>query len=218
MRSSQRLRVLLTLAALSALAVLLCLVRRRLAHGGWYVYINWNLFLAWVPLGLALWAEALSRRPEVPRLKLAAVGGAWLLFFPNAPYVITDLIHIQSTVRVPLWHDALMIFTYALVSLLCGLFSLDWMRRVVARLSTPRWGWAMVGAVMPLAGFGIYLGRIERWNSWDILHAPHVLLWRGLVNLRNPHALLMTAEFALLLAVCYGLLLSLTSLRPEPHD
>jgi uncharacterized membrane protein len=215
---TNRLRILLTLAALSALAVLLCLVRRRLAHGGWYVYINWNLFLAWVPLGLALWADRLARLPRVPWLKLAAVSGAWLLFFPNAPYVVTDLIHIQETVRVPLWHDAVMLFSYALVSLLCGLFSLDWMRQTVARLSTPRWGWALVGAAIPLAGFGIYLGRIERWNSWDVLHAPHRLLWRGFVNLQNPHALLMTVEFALLLAVCYGLLLSLTSLRPEPHD
>lgn len=187
----------------------LLVVRYGLVRNGWYVYINWNLFLAWVPVGLALWFEReAGRHPEKKAGRLLLIGLSWLLFFPNAPYVITDLIHIQNTSGLPVWHDAVMIFSYALVSLVCGLASFHWMRRSLRKLF-PVWGNRLMLATLPLAGFGIYLGRVQRFNSWHPLTNPMHLAREILSAMTSRQAMLMTVEFSLLIGFCYLLLLSL---------
>jgi uncharacterized membrane protein len=100
----------------------------------------------------------------------------WLLFFPNAPYVLTDLIHLRQRAGVPLWFDLVMILAFAFTSLWIGFHSLRLVQRWIARHCGPRLGWTMVLVVMPLTGFGLYLGRMLRWNSWDILTRPFSLL------------------------------------------
>ncbi|SDM35965.1 DUF1361 domain-containing protein [Siphonobacter aquaeclarae] len=205
---TRRFRLIASLAALSALSVFLLVVRYGLSREGWYVFINWNLFLAWIPLGLSLWFEKQARERPEATVSLTAIGLLWLLFFPNAPYVITDLVHIQNTSRIPVWHDAVMIFSYALVCLACGLASFHWMRRSLRQL-LPVWGDRIMLATLPLAGFGIYLGRVQRLNSWHPLTRPMHLIREILSALTARQALLMTVEFSLLIGFCYLLLLSL---------
>ncbi|MFT4032425.1 MAG: DUF1361 domain-containing protein [Siphonobacter sp.] len=207
-----RVRLLASLMALSILSGCFLAIRFGLLRMGWYVFINWNLFLAWIPLGLSLYFEQLTFRPSPPKCKLLAVGSAWVLFFPNAPYVITDLIHIQNTTQIPLWHDAIMIFCYALASLFCGLLSYHWMNQSMQRIF-PIWSRYVMMVVLPLAGFGIYLGRVKRLNSWHLITKPKLLIQLISESLVSRQALLMTIEFSFLIGFCYLLLLSLMKIE-----
>jgi uncharacterized membrane protein len=177
----------------------------RMYHSGSirFMFLSWNLFLAWVPLGIALLTY---RRLEQGRLRgYHGLGGwvAWLLFFPNAPYIITDLLHLTRRSAVPIWYDSLMVFSYALVGLLAGLLSLYLIHRVMDRLLGRGAAWWVVMGSLLLAGFGVYLGRFERWNSWDLLTNPAGLLGNALAQLTNPTALRLTAVFALMLTLIY---------------
>jgi uncharacterized membrane protein len=177
----------------------------RMYHSGSirFMFLTWNLFLAWVPLGIALLTY---RRLEQGRLRgyHGLVGwAAWLVFFPNAPYIITDLLHLTKRSAVPIWYDSLMVFSYALVGLLAGLLSLHLIHRVMDRLLARMMAWGVVMGSLLLAGFGIYLGRFERWNSWDLLTNPASLLGSALEQLTNPTALRLTAVFALMLTLIY---------------
>jgi uncharacterized membrane protein len=177
----------------------------RMYHSGSirFMFLTWNLFLAWVPLGIALLTY---RRLEQGRLRgyHGLVGwAAWLVFFPNAPYIITDLLHLTKRSAVPIWYDSLMVFSYALVGLLAGLLSLHLIHRVMDRVLGRMMAWGVVMGSLLLAGFGIYLGRFERWNSWDLLTNPASLLGSALEQLTNPTALRLTAVFALMLTLIY---------------
>lgn len=140
-----------------------------------FSFLIWNLFLAWIPLGLA---ELLAGRLRRNGRFNAFAGGlacAWLLFFPNAPYLLTDLLHWKPRPEAPPWLDLLLLVHFALLGLSLGFASLRVMRRLVeTRLGSLKAHVFTVGVLL-LASFGIYLGRFRRWNSWDVVLAPHSL-------------------------------------------
>jgi uncharacterized membrane protein len=111
----------------------------------------------------------------------------WLLFFPNAPYILTDLQHLSHPYGgAPIWFDMLLINWFAWTGLLLGIFSLFLMQDLVRR-TLGRWaGWGFVLSVSALSGLGIYLGRFLRWNSWDLLLRPLDLLWELIQYALNP--------------------------------
>lgn len=184
-------RAALTLAALllslllaSALCVAAVEFRIRHTHGSSYRFLDWNLFLAWIPLTLALAAHAASRRS---RSSLTAVLGVlWLLFFPNAPYMLTDFIHLQDSSTTPLWYDGLMISAFAWTALLLGFVSLYAMQTIWRKAAGPLVAWSAVIAALALGSLGVYIGRFVGYNSWDALLHP-VEMARVLDSqLRNP--------------------------------
>ncbi|MCB9593292.1 MAG: DUF1361 domain-containing protein [Sandaracinaceae bacterium] len=174
----------------------------RVGYSGRFVYgfLLWNLFLAWVPWLLSLpvaWAIT-HRRRSVGIVALLA----WVAFLPNAPYVITDFLHLTVRSPVPLWYDVLLLGTASITGLLAGAFSL---RRVEESLDGRVHPWLLqagVWVVILASGFGIYLGRFERWNSWDVLVHP-MSLGQSLLNMPTPRAAVVTAACAGLLGVAY---------------
>ncbi|WP_170110583.1 DUF1361 domain-containing protein [Flavilitoribacter nigricans] len=140
-------------------------------RGPSFLFLVWNLFLAWVPYGISLLI-----RPEQPRWWRYILLGAWLPFFPNAPYIITDLLHLQERLPVPLWYDMLTIFSFAWTGLIFGYLSLI----RIQKHCFDQWGPVMsnliTAGVWLLAGLGIYIGRFLRWNSWDVLTSPRALV------------------------------------------
>lgn len=138
-----------------------------------YSFLIWNLFLAAVPLALSLPLPHI-RRPATRTMMLCG----WLLFFPNAPYVLTDLIHLtpHNHGHVPLWLDLIMLLSFAFVSLWLGFQSLSQVQNWLAQRATVKFAWGTSIAVLLLSGFGVYLGRFLRWNTWDILTRPDRLL------------------------------------------
>jgi uncharacterized membrane protein len=159
-------------------------------HG--YAFLVKNLFLAWVPYFFSLaavWlegAETGSRRG--PRWVTAGVWAAWLAMFPNAPYIFTDLIHWRGRFEMPWWFDLGLVLMFALAGCFAGMVSLRIMHELVRRRAGQVGGRCFVTVVALLSGLGIYLGRFERWNSWDLLTRPHQVAWRTLWDLTSPYA------------------------------
>ncbi len=159
------------LALSSALGVAM-LVARVLYGGRGHGYLVWNLFLAWLPLGFACATCLAAQFSHFQRRLVFLLGCGWLLFLPNAPYIVTDLVHLRLRPPVPLWYDVLLLMVFAWTGVLLGFTSLQMMQRLV----TERWGvwrgWLFALAALLLASFGIYLGRFQRWNSWDAMFQP----------------------------------------------
>lgn len=209
-------RTALQLLGLTALPLALQIAKMIYAGHASHVYVAWNLFLAWLPLGFA-W---LAVRPRATPMAVRVVAGlVWLLFLPNAPYLVTDLMHLRVSGGVPILYDVVLLFSAALCGLALGLVSLRWMQSAVrARLGV--WPGRLFGlAALGAAGFGMYLGRYLRWNSWDVLIRPAALAQDIWLRVRHPvqhwQAWALVLLFATLLACVYGALNALPAAREE---
>lgn len=197
----------LSAAACSALGVAMVVARWEWTGSIRYLFLVWNLFLAWLPWLFSLPLATLpSRRGH--GWKLLPLLGLWLLFLPNAPYIVTDLLHLRAANGVPVWFDAALLFTFAWTGCLLGFFSLRIAHgRIEAWLGAAA-GWLFVFAAAVLTGFGIYLGRFLRWNSWDIVSQPGALardiLDRVLSPGSHPQTWLVTAFFAAFFVCAYA--------------
>ena len=172
--SDRRIAVVGSLALLSLFTLAMLAFRVAYTRTGDHTWIAWNLVLAWVPFALAL--VIYERAPSAPRMQLAGLGALWLLFFPNAPYILTDLKHIGVGGKVPILYDVLLLSAAAWTGLLLGLTSLFLIHAVARRLLGASNAWALVVGVLTVSSFGIYLGRVQRWNSWDVFLRPGALL------------------------------------------
>jgi uncharacterized membrane protein len=182
-----RLLLLLMLALSSALSVTLSILRIWYSGTRYYIFLNWNLMLAWVPLALAFMLWRLDRKSgHRPRLLMLVVFCSWFLFFPNSPYLVSDLMHITSRNNVPVWYDTLMIFSFAWNGLILGFVSLWIVQQLAARWFGAAFSWLFAAVVLTATGFGIYLGRFQRWNSWDVLVDPLGMAKQVLVYALNP--------------------------------
>ncbi len=218
-----RTRILLAVAALVAASVWcgVLLAVRKVEFGEFaYAGLVWNLVLAWIPLGLAALLVASYSRGR-SRAELAAVAIAWLIFLPNAPYVLTDFVHLEQSHRL---YDSLIIASFAFTSLALGFASLLLVQLVVTRLAGALFGWLTVVGSLFAASLGIYLGRVQRVNSWDVVHRPG-RLWE-LARIRiddpfgNPHligyVILLGGFLTLAYAGLYGLSTLVGSQRQWP--
>ena len=203
-----------------ASVVLTVLVAYRIIAGAQvrHAYLVWNLFLAWLPLALAWRVQMLERRGAPRDWKFWATASAWLLFFPNAPYIFTDLVHLTSRWQSRYWADLTLILLFAMTGFLLGFLSLYLMQSLVARRFGWRMGWLFVAVVAGLSSFGIYLGRFLRWNTWDVLLNPLELLrdvgGMAVHPLAHGGPVRFQLLFALFLFLAYLMLYTLTHLRP----
>ncbi len=150
----------------------LLIARSFLTTDNFYRFLPFNLFLACIPLGLS-WLIALYGRQRFrSSFFLFIAGFVWLIFFPNAPYIITDFVHLKMRGGIPLWFDALLILSFASTGLLSGHYSLYIMQTLITRRWGKLAGWVGAVAALALGSFGIYLGRFLRWNSWDLFLDP----------------------------------------------
>ncbi|WP_229216939.1 DUF1361 domain-containing protein [Dyadobacter luteus] len=204
---------LLLLVLLSLVAVFFHLIR---------IYFNspvdfsmdWNLFLSWIPLIAAFIANNLTKRfGDIP-YTLIAISLFWLAFFPNAPYMVTDLAHLTVDYERDLtWHDTIMLFFYAEVSLFNGLVSLYWIHQAWRQVFTRRMSTVFFFLSLPLAGFGVYLGRVRRMNSWDIIHEPRLIFQSMLESLLDRTAWVFALEIGMLIGILYLVLWAIIRFR-----
>ena len=219
--SARRLATLGSLAAASAFAVAAELARIR--HTGSYEHwwLVWNLGLAWIPFVLALVLYDGHRR-GVRGALLLPIGALWLLFFPNAPYVLTDFVHLAPAVGVPLWFDAGLISAFAFTALMLGYGSLYLVQAVVRDVAGAAAAWVVALGALGLGSVGIYLGRFVRLNSWDVLTDPGFVL--GLARVRiaaplgNPQLIAVTGFFTAFLTVTYLAVYGLAALGRESES
>lgn len=159
------------------LACLICilLVAARVAYSDTerHAGLIWNLFLAWIPFMLAYFAHAVSWRRAMLYLVIPVIAFLWLIFFPNAPYMLTDLQDLSRRASgAPLWYDVIIVVWASWTGMLLGVISLYLMQNIIIRTFGRRAGWAFVFVISALSSFGIYIGRFVRLNSWDILQNP----------------------------------------------
>ncbi|NIJ51854.1 DUF1361 domain-containing protein [Dyadobacter arcticus] len=190
------------LAFVSAAAMTLLSMRVLIENWG-FIFLAWNLFLAWIPLIFIKWVWEQESRQKLPFWLLAIYLCVWLLFFPNAPYIITDLKHLRAVPEHMIWYDALMIFTFSVAGFLTGLYSIRIVHRLVAGRWNERLAWMVVTVSMFMSGFGVFLGRYGRWNSWDIVTQPGSLARGILKSMTDPLAIKHTFSFSFVLMLLY---------------
>jgi uncharacterized membrane protein len=207
------------LALVFASVVSVALVVARIAWTRQIVYgfLIWNLFLAWLPLAFALFAADTYREGAKQTWRFYVLTGAWLLFFPNAPYIFTDLIHLTRRFSGHFWVDLVLILLCALTGLVVGFLSMFLMQSVVTRMFGRLVSWFFIAFVAALSGVGIYVGRFMRFNSWDIVVQPISLLqeiasWVG-SPVANGSSVAFSALFAIFLFIAYVMLYGLTHLQ-----
>lgn len=173
-------------------------------------FLAWNLFLAAIP-AVAAWffARAMAKGSSV--IAQVAWFVIWLVFLPNAPYIITDFVHLTSHPGIPFWYDTALITSCAGTGLLLGYTSIADVQAAITRRFSAFAGWVLVIAAVLLSGFGIYLGRFLRWNSWDTLTSPRQLFPEITDRLINP--LSNPQTFGVTIVYGVGLFLGYVALR-----
>jgi len=178
---------------------------RMVYSGNWhYASLIWNLFLAFIPFALSSWLLKLksdSRRSQYTVLM------AWLVFFPNAPYIITDFVHLGPGKAAPFWYDIILLFWASWNGLLLGFISLWKIEQFLSTRLSRKMVSLCIYVFILLGAFGVYAGRYLRWNSWDVIVRPFSIM-RDLKHIAlNPEDNLrtwaMTVTFALLMTTCY---------------
>ncbi len=172
-----------SLALSTTLAISLLSARNIGLHTNDHAWFVWNIFLAWIPYLASLWADSLHQHPQTRPWHLIVPTGLWIVFLPNAPYLITDFMHIRQRPDMPwlFWYDMILMATFAWTGCILGAFSLSTMQRIIRDYSSSLTSWLFVLASAGLCGIGLYLGRFERWNSWDILLHPKAIAY-DLIN------------------------------------
>ncbi len=189
-----------------------------------YSFLLWNLFLSWIPYLISMLILFLLSRENL-KFKgpiIGVFGFLWLLFFPNAPYIFTDIIHIvrmpaltyRHTLLSPnsiLWYDITLNLAFAFIGHIIGLTSLLIVHKICENRYDKGIAWVFVCFVMLLSGFGIYVGRFIRLNSWDILNDTlnTVLTLLDSISFR---AVLFSMVFGFFIFLTYLIIYSLQNL------
>lgn len=186
----------------SALAVGLWFMRARVSGSTQLGLLVYNLTLAWIPWFLSALTSSLPK--SSPRILLLVLGAAWLLFLPNAPYIVTDLVHFHERPPVPLWLDIFVFFSFALGGCLLGFHSVRHMEEVVReRVGSVPAAATALGSLM-LCGAGIYLGRYPRLNSWDALLRPGDVVETVLASVIQRDAIAFSVILGAVLVTSYA--------------
>ena len=177
------------------IAFTLCLLSVRMIITGelTFIFLAWNLFLAWIPFVIS--QKLIGTRN---RGKIIVLICCWLLFLPNAPYIITDFLHLKHRLPVPYWYDILLLFSAALNGLLFAFASLLNVEKFLIKRYGNRISGIIILCSFFLCAFGIYMGRYLRWNSWDLLINPFDISADILDRVLNPFAHFVTWSVTML--------------------
>jgi uncharacterized membrane protein len=165
-----------------------------------YYFLNWNLLLAVIPLFISLIISSEFVRKKT-KILTAALFAVWLVFFPNAPYIITDLYYLNNHSQKMFWYDLITILVFAWTGLLSGFLSLDIIKDVLlSKLSRVK-SITVVCGLLFVCAFGIYLGRELRWNTWEIFIKPGKFFLDVINRFINPIGHKRTWAFTFLMGV-----------------
>ena len=175
MDSSFKLNISKKIRILIIFIILLILAYTIWADSIFFIYLIWNIFLAFIPFFISttlLWYKNQNKN----HLAFFIVGFLlWLIFFPNAPYIITDLIHLGVNKEVPILLDIILLFSSLFVGMYFTLKSLSHIEQIFLSYFSKKKTNIIVLLIILLSSLGIYLGRYLRWNSWDTFFSPKYL-------------------------------------------
>jgi uncharacterized membrane protein len=184
LREAGRLNTTILLISLSLFSCILSVIRIIYTGSLEFLFLDWNLFLAFIPWlisSIIILSKLQNRKTLLVILILS-----WLLFFPNSPYILTDLFHLRMSSNAPLWYDLILILSFAWTGLLYGFMSLRDIEKVLEIYIGKGKTVYLTIAFLFLSGFGIYVGRYLRWNSWDVFVSPFAMSHDILSRLSEP--------------------------------
>ena len=194
-----------------------------------FAFLIWNLFLAWIPFLVSLVMYYINRKQDgtKKRMNLLVMGFIWLIFYPNAPYIVTDIIHLgiydyyavqdyslSFNSNLIIWFDFILVVFFVFVGYILGHISLYIVHKMVMERYKKATGWIFVFIVSNLSGFAIYLGRFLRLNSWEVVTNPLILVKKILENI-NVSSLTFTIVFGSLIFFIYIGLYTLSFLKRD---
>lgn len=168
-----------------------------------YLFLAWNLFLAWIPF---FTSSLFTYAGNKGRWKIFFIFCCWLAFFPNGLYIITDLIHLEEESSVPKWFDAILLFSSSVAGLIMAFVSLYRVEKFLTKLFGRKTVTLLTLLLLFLGSFGVYLGRFLRWNSWDIISNPFRLIISILHRIVSPIDHFQTWGITCLLTALFYLL------------
>lgn len=221
-----------TLFVLSVLGFFMIMYRVIRLDSIKYAFLIWNLFLAWIPLSISMILSYLDNGGGENNKSLVfkfIMGFVWLFFFPNAPYMITDVIHLRGlnfityneyvfrfNQELMVWYDFVVVLFIIIVGCLVGFISLYLIQKIVEKQYKKTGGWILVCIVSYLSGFAIYLGRFPRLNSWEIVSNPKNVLSNIIASL-GMQTLMFSMLFGSFLLLIYWGLYRLTYLKTSEN-
>ena len=177
-----------------------------------YIFIVWNIFLAWIPYVLSSFFTAYKHRDKWKQLCLFA---SWLLFFPNALYIVTDLVHLEESTSVPLWYDVILLFASSFIGLIMAFISLQKVEYYLKGFFDKKTVRLIIPLILFTGSFGVYLGRFQRWNSWDVIHNPLALAMDILNRFVSPVDNYKTWAITIILTALYPLMYFFIKILPQ---
>ncbi|MCA9332917.1 DUF1361 domain-containing protein [Candidatus Saccharibacteria bacterium] len=208
----------LILALVTANLVSLVLFSLRVIDSGGlrYWFLVWNLVLAWIPLVFAVLLSINLKKKSWSSIPNILITLMWLVFLPNSFYLVSDLIHLQTTYEVSILYDTVLFTSFIFNSYLSGFISLFIVHKELIKRTSLKTAHIIIASVLLLCSFAIYLGRVLRWNTWDIFLHPNSLLFdvsEQVVNdAAQSRASVTTLSFFVLLGGMYMVVWQLTRL------
>lgn len=180
----------------------LLLVRFYYSNTFDYRFYGWNTFLAAIPYV----ASTLLLKMKKLHIGAIVLLACWLLFFPNAPYIITDLFHYEERFPVPYWYDLVLVISAAWNGLILGIVSLMNVEKFLSRYLKPFWVLVCEVISLLLCGYGVFIGRFLRFNSWDIFKDPRELVYNSAHHVLLPQHYSKLWVFTLLFSLLIGII------------
>lgn len=184
------------------------LVAEMLAGQGFvHAYLLWNLFLAWIPFGLALWLRISLCHKLWSSWEALSLSAAWLIFLPNSFYMVSDFIHLDEVDPSQALLSSVTFTTFIFTGVLLGISSLYLVHMEFLKRLSRRDAATLVGILLMASSIAIYIGRDLRWNTWDVLVNPMGLLFDLSERLLHPaqygQVLAVVIPFFILLSTMY---------------
>ncbi|NNT71731.1 DUF1361 domain-containing protein [Flavobacterium sp. IMCC34852] len=192
----------------------LLLVRAKITNSVYLFFLIWNVFLAFIPYVITLHLLTLDLK-KTAQFKVLAIMGIWLAFVPNAFYIITDLVHLVNSDGHIFWLDLIILSSYALIGFAFGILSLLDFEKILYQFTTVKITSLIIPIICFLCGIGIYIGRILRYNSWDIISNPFELaydLFQMAISLKS---ILFSIHFGVFIYFSFLIKKNLTSNNPN---
>ena len=206
LKISGRFNLSILLMTMSGFCFIISLLRFYFSESRVFLFLNWNLFLAFIPWMISS-VLILNKQLRENKLALSVLIFTWLAFFPNAPYILTDLFHLKQRGSVPIWFDLVVVLSFAWTGLIYGFLSLMDIEKLISKYLPGKMLRSSMIVLLFIGSFGVYIGRYLRWNSWDFLKDPVALFMdigdRFINPFSHPRTWGMTILLGILLNMMY---------------
>jgi uncharacterized membrane protein len=186
----------------SLFAITLLLLRVKITHSMYLLFLIWNLFLAIIPyfLSSSIHTNFFDTSKKIQNYMYTLT---WLVFIPNTFYILTDFTHLHFKNTFQFGLDLLIISSFSFAGFYVGLLSLYHMHQLTVAKYGAKSGNLFIMIISFLSAFGIYLGRVLRFNSWDIISKLVELVYTSIAALFSFETIIYTLQLGTIILISY---------------